>query len=134
VAWPGDSAAVFAATDDGEVFRYTNLKTHTGEQSSATGDERQLGTAAAAVHVLTVSADGVCESEAWSIDRRDRNWQPADPALRERGIGWSTRRERRGEGDAKGDAKGETKVEAKADAKAETNAETETVEDRPNSG
>ncbi len=58
VAWPGDSAAVFAATDDGEVFRYTNLKTHTGEQSSATGDERQLGTASAAVHVLTVSADG----------------------------------------------------------------------------
>jgi hypothetical protein len=79
---------------------------------------------------MTVTADGVYESEAWSIDRRDRNWQPADPALRERGIGWSTRRERRGEGDAKG----ETKVEAKADAKAETNAETETVEDRPNSG
>ena len=71
---------------------------------------------------MTVTADGVYESEAWAIDRRDRNWQPADPALRERGIGWSTRRERRGEGDAKGDAK------------PETNAETETREDRPNSG
>jgi hypothetical protein len=67
---------------------------------------------------MTVTADGVYESEAWAIDRRDRNWQPADPALRERGIGWSTRRERRGE----------------PETKLETNAETETREDRPNSG
>lgn len=47
---------------------------------------------------MTVTADGVYESEAWALDRRDRNWQPADPALRERGIGWSTRQPRRGAG------------------------------------
>jgi hypothetical protein len=48
---------------------------------------------------MTVTADGVYESEAWPTDRRDRAWQPADPALRERGIGWSTRQRRRGETD-----------------------------------
>lgn len=41
-AWPGDSSEVFAAREDGQVLRYEKLKTHTGEQSSASGDERKL--------------------------------------------------------------------------------------------
>jgi len=58
VAWPGDSSAVFAANDAGTVFRYINLKTHTGEQSSASGDERQIGTLTGAVLAMDVTADG----------------------------------------------------------------------------
>ncbi len=41
-AWPDDSREVFAATEDGALLRYENLKTHTGEQSSASGDERRI--------------------------------------------------------------------------------------------
>ncbi len=57
VAWPGDGASIFAVTDAGGVFRYTNLKTHTGEQSSASGDERRLGDLADAAMCVAVSAD-----------------------------------------------------------------------------
>ncbi|MEN9675467.1 MAG: hypothetical protein RIS76_1363, partial [Verrucomicrobiota bacterium] len=42
VAWPGDGASILAVTDAGAVLRYTQLKSHTGEQSSASGDERRL--------------------------------------------------------------------------------------------
>ena len=65
---------------------------------------------------MTVTTDGVYESEAWAADRRDRNWQPADPALRERGIGWSTRRERRSEVDAKTDAASGSGADSGADS------------------
>jgi len=68
---------------------------------------------------MTVTADGVYGSEAWAVDRRDRNWQPADPALRERGIGWSTRRERRGEADPTVEATVEAQVKAEVDGKSE---------------
>ena len=57
VAWPGDGASIFAVTDAGGVFRYTNLKTHTGEQSSASGDERRLGDLADAAMCVAVSTD-----------------------------------------------------------------------------
>jgi hypothetical protein len=48
---------------------------------------------------MTVLADGSYASEAWPEDRRDRNWQPADPALRERGLGWRDRRSGETSGD-----------------------------------
>jgi hypothetical protein len=41
---------------------------------------------------MTVAADGSYSSEAWPEDRRDRAWQPSDPARRERGLGWNSRR------------------------------------------
>ena len=58
VAWPPGANAIFAATDAGQLFRYTNLKPHTGEQSSATADERQLATAPDLILGLSVSGDG----------------------------------------------------------------------------
>ncbi|MBN8249452.1 MAG: hypothetical protein J0L84_18655, partial [Verrucomicrobia bacterium] len=58
VAWPGDGAALFAATDSGAVYRYTQLKSHTGEQSSATAEERHLGTLPDSAPLLAATADG----------------------------------------------------------------------------
>ena len=37
---------------------------------------------------MTALPDGSYHSEAWPEDRRDRAWQPSDPARRERGLGW----------------------------------------------
>ena len=42
IAWPDDGKAIFAATDAGQLFSYKNLKRHSGEQNSASGDERKL--------------------------------------------------------------------------------------------
>ncbi len=58
VAWPAGTNAIFAATDAGQLFRYTNLKPHTGEQSSATADERHLATVPEVILGLSVSTDG----------------------------------------------------------------------------
>ncbi len=58
VAWPGNGEAVVAVTDSGGVFRYTNLKPHTGEQSSATGDETRIGEFTDAVLSLSIAEDG----------------------------------------------------------------------------
>ncbi len=58
VAWPAGTNAIYAATDAGGVYRYTNLKPHTGEQSSATADERHLATVLDAIFSLTVAHDG----------------------------------------------------------------------------
>ncbi len=58
VAWPGRSASVYALTEAGNVARYSNLKSHSGEQSSATGDESPIGTTAEAGLSLSVSTDG----------------------------------------------------------------------------
>lgn len=43
---------------------------------------------------MTIDAEGVCSSEAWPADKRERGWQPADPLRRERGLGWGERREK----------------------------------------
>lgn len=40
---------------------------------------------------MTALPDGSYHSEAWPEDRRDRAWQPSDPARRERGLGWGER-------------------------------------------
>ncbi|MSU62366.1 MAG: DUF1553 domain-containing protein [Pedosphaera sp.] len=57
VAWPGDGKAVVAATDAGGVLSYSNLKAHTGEQSSATADERLIGTATDSVFAVAATSD-----------------------------------------------------------------------------
>ncbi len=54
-AWPDDSREVFAATEAGTVIRYENLRTHSGEQSSASGDERSVGSIAG--HLLSLAVD-----------------------------------------------------------------------------
>ena len=56
-AWPNDSREVFAATEEGAILRYENLKTHTGEQSSASGDERRIASIAGHLQSFAVHAD-----------------------------------------------------------------------------
>ena len=58
VAWCGADASIYTVTDAGALVRYNNLKTHTGEQSSATGDEKVLATLPDSVWALSVSGDG----------------------------------------------------------------------------
>ncbi len=67
VVWSAAANAIFAATDAGGVYRYTNLKPHTGEQSSATADERHLATVPDAALGLAVTADG----KQWAVGRHD---------------------------------------------------------------
>jgi WD40 repeat protein len=56
VVWGG--AAVYAATDDGALMRYDDLKAHTGAQSSETGNERALGRSGTALYCVAARADG----------------------------------------------------------------------------
>ena len=42
---PAANGPVSAATADGNLFRYTDMKAHTGAQSSDTGNEREIGRA-----------------------------------------------------------------------------------------
>jgi hypothetical protein len=48
---------VFAATEEGAILRYENLKTHTGEQSSASGDERRIASIPGHLQSFAVHAD-----------------------------------------------------------------------------
>ena len=57
VAWPGEGKSVVAVTDGGGAFTYKNLKAHSGEQSSAGGDERKLGEVGDAVLCVAASPD-----------------------------------------------------------------------------
>jgi len=57
VAWPGEGNVIVAATDGGDVFSYTNLKPHTGEQSSGGGDERKIGDANETVLCAATTSD-----------------------------------------------------------------------------
>src|SRR5436190_5271487 len=57
VAWPGDGKIIVAATDGGDVSSYTNLKAHTGEQSSSGGDEKKIGDANETVSCMAVAPD-----------------------------------------------------------------------------
>ncbi len=58
LAWSADGKTVVAAAGDGRLFRFSNFKRHTGEQSSATADESQLGHWPEPLHAVAVSADG----------------------------------------------------------------------------
>ena len=57
VRWPGEGASIVAATDGGGVFAYKNLKAHTGEQSSASADERKLGDVGGEVTCIAAATD-----------------------------------------------------------------------------
>ncbi len=57
VAWSGDGKTVVAADDDGKLIRFTDFKRHTGEQSSETARERQLGSWSEPLHAISVSED-----------------------------------------------------------------------------
>ncbi len=56
VVW--SASAVFAVTDDGALLRYKDLKTHTGAQSSDTGNERQLGRTDSPLYCVAVTENG----------------------------------------------------------------------------
>lgn len=58
VAWPADSSTVFTTSESGAVYRYTQLKSHSGEQSSATADEKHLGDLASGAVCLSASTNG----------------------------------------------------------------------------
>ncbi len=58
LTWSAAGPAVFAVTDDGALLRYTDMKVHTGAQSSETGNERQLGKAESALCSLTTAGNG----------------------------------------------------------------------------
>ncbi|HWB06207.1 MAG TPA: c-type cytochrome domain-containing protein [Verrucomicrobiales bacterium] len=58
VTWSSAGPAVFAVTEDGTLLRYTDLKVHSGAQSSDPGNERQVGRSDAALYCLTATANG----------------------------------------------------------------------------
>jgi WD40 repeat protein len=58
VMWSAAGPAVFAVTDDGALLRYKDLKTHTGAQSSDTGNERQLGRTDSALYCVAATDNG----------------------------------------------------------------------------
>lgn len=58
LSWSVDGSAVAAADDQGRLLRFANFKRHTGEQSSATADEKQLGKWPETLHAVAISADG----------------------------------------------------------------------------
>ena len=58
VAWSADGKTAAAVTDDGRLIRYSNFKPHTGAQSSATADDREIGSWEKPLHGVTVSGDG----------------------------------------------------------------------------
>ena len=57
LTWSAAGPAVFAASEDGALLRYTDLKVHTGAQSSDTGNERELGRAESSLYCVTASAE-----------------------------------------------------------------------------
>src|SRR5439155_26116798 len=57
VAWPDEGNVIIAGTDSGDVYSYSNLKPHTGEQSSRGGDEKKIGNANEAVLCAAATRD-----------------------------------------------------------------------------
>jgi len=82
VAWPEDSASVWAATDRGGIDRYTGLKSHTGEQSSATADHRRVAQMTPTVFAMAVTPDGRMFA-AGDFDGRVRLWDSQGKLLGE---------------------------------------------------
>jgi hypothetical protein len=58
VSWPGDGKMIVAATSNGGVFAYTNLKRHTGTERSKGGDEKKISEPAGTVLSLASTPDG----------------------------------------------------------------------------
>ena len=57
VVWSEDGTVIIASASDGRVFTYKNLKAHTGQERSASGDERELGEADEPVLCLAATPD-----------------------------------------------------------------------------
>lgn len=83
VTWNA-TGPVFAVTDDGALLRYTDMKPHTGAQSSDTGNERQLGSAGAALFCVAATADGgrvfagTSDGRLLSWDKEGKASEPID--------------------------------------------------------
>ncbi len=58
VAWSADGSRVVAGDEGGFLWSFSGFKRHSGEQSSATADERQLGSWSEPVHAVAASSDG----------------------------------------------------------------------------
>lgn len=58
VRWSTNEAAVWAVSEAGALLRYTDLKVHSGEQSSAGGSERKVAEFGDSVQCLAASRDG----------------------------------------------------------------------------
>ncbi len=58
VAWSADGSRLAAADEDGRLYSFTDFKRHTGEQSSATAQERSLGKWNDAFQSVAISRDG----------------------------------------------------------------------------
>ena len=56
--WTEAGPAVFAGMEDGAVLKYTDLKAHTGAQSSDSGKEGRIAGAESALYALAVDAKG----------------------------------------------------------------------------
>src|SRR5204862_8285787 len=57
VTWRADGSKVGALREGGPLLTYSDLKAHSGEQSSASGDERKLGEAGDTAVSLAATAD-----------------------------------------------------------------------------
>lgn len=79
VTW-NPSGPVFAVTDDGSLLRYTDMKPHTGAQSSDTGNERQLGSAGNAMFCVAATSDGA-RLFAGTGDGRLLSWDKEGKAM-----------------------------------------------------
>lgn len=55
--WFSKEQILYAAREDGVVLRFSDIKSHTGEQSSASAQERQLGSLTSGVMSLAVMPD-----------------------------------------------------------------------------
>lgn len=55
--WFSQEQILYAAREDGVVLRFSDIKSHSGEQSSASAQERQLGSLASGVMSLSVMPD-----------------------------------------------------------------------------
>jgi WD40 repeat protein len=73
VAWAPTGAAVVAVTDAGELFRYTDFKSHTGGQSSDSATERKFEGVDNALCCVAVSANAE-RIFAGSYDGRVLGW------------------------------------------------------------
>ena len=58
ICWSADGSRVAAADEDGGLHSFTDFKRHTGEQSSATANERSLGRWNDSLQSVAISRDG----------------------------------------------------------------------------
>ena len=86
VAWPVDSSVVYAARADGTLLSYRNLKRHSGEQSSGSGDERRVSQTTNVFTAISVNVDGAHlftgsqdGSVIWWNSEGKRMWEAAAP-------------------------------------------------------